>query len=117
MTGSSAAGGVGVIVYLVLVIFYITVFWKIFEKAGHPGWAAIIPIYNLYVYCKVAGRPGWWIVLFLIPIVNIVIAAILAIDVAKHFAKSTGFGVGLWLLGFIFAPILAFGEATYRQSV
>ena len=117
MIGSSAADGIGAVLYLAIIIFYIVVFWKIYEKAGRPGWAAIIPIYNVYIYCKVAGRPGWWIVLFLIPFVNIVIAAIVAIDVAKHFAKSTGFGVGLWLLSFIFAPILAFGPATYNETV
>jgi len=116
MTASSVAGGFGAIVYLVVIVFYVVTFWKIFEKAGHPGWAAIIPIYNVYVYCKVAGRPGWWFILFIIPIVNIVIGAIVAIDVARRFAKSTAFGVGLWLLSFIFAPILAFGTATYSET-
>jgi hypothetical protein len=117
MTGSSAAGGIGVILYLAIIVFFIVTFWKVFEKAGRPGWAAIIPIYNVYIYCKVAGRPGWWILLFLIPIVNIVIGAIVAIDVAKHFSKSTAFGVGLWLLAFIFAPILAFGPATFSETI
>ena len=116
MTASSVAGGFGLIVYLAIVVFYIVAFWKIFEKAGQPGWAAIIPIYNVYVYCKVAGRPGWWVVLFFVPIVNIVISAIVAIDVARHFAKSTAFGIGLWLLAFIFGPILGFGSATYSAT-
>ena len=65
--------------------------------------------------CKVAGRPGWWLILFLIPFVNIVIAIILGIEIAKTFAKSAGFGVGLAILGFIFAPIIGFGDATYTQ--
>ena len=57
--------------------------WKVFTKAGQPGWAVLIPIYNAYILLKIAGRPGWWILLFMIPFVNIIIAALVAIDVAK----------------------------------
>ena len=81
-----------------------------------PGWAAIIPIFNLYVLIKTAGRPRWWLLLFIIPLVNIVMGFIVAIDVAKAFGKGTGFGIGLALLGFIFYPILGFGDATYQGS-
>jgi hypothetical protein len=98
------------LVYLVLIIAW----WRVFTKAGHPGWAAIIPFYNIYIMCKVAGRPGWWLILFLIPIVNIVILFIVAIDIAKNFGKGTGFGIGVALLSFIFVPILGFGDAVYR---
>ena len=88
--------------------------WKIFVKAGQPGWAAIIPIYNAYILTKIVGRPWWWLLLMLIPFVNIVIAIILAIDLAKSFGKGGGFAVGLILLGFVFYPILAFGDARYQ---
>ena len=102
---------------LAIVVLVIAGFWKVFVKAGHPGWAAIIPIYNIYILLKIAGRPGWWLLLFLIPIVSLVIAIIVAIDVAKSFGKGTGFGVGLAFLGPIFYPILGFGDATYQGAV
>src|SRR5205085_7180214 len=95
-------------VSLVMMIFFIACFWKIFEKAGQPGWASIIPIYNTIVLLKVAGKPWWWIFLLLIPGVNVIFAFIVFIDLAKNFGKGTGFGVGLIFLSFIFFPILAF---------
>jgi hypothetical protein len=87
--------------------------WKVFDKAGKPGWAAIIPFYNQWVLMEVAGRPGWWFLLLLIPFVSIVIWIIVSLDVATSFGKGVGFGIGLWLLGFVFYLILGFGSATY----
>ena len=86
--------------------------WKIFSKAGQPGWAAIIPIYNWIVWCKIVGRPAWWVLLLLIclPIFYI----ILCIDLAKSFGKGVGFAIGLILLSVIFFPILGFGSAQYQ---
>lgn len=101
---------------LALVVLLIAGFWRVFTKAGQPGWAAIIPIYNVYILLKIAGRPAWWLLLFLIPIVSLVIAIIVAIDVAKAFGKGTGFGIGLALLGPIFYSILGFGDATYQGA-
>jgi len=101
--------------YLAVVVFYIVAGWKIFAKAGEPGWGVFVPIYNLYLICKISGRPEWWLILFFIPVVNIVIGLIIAMDVAKAFSKSSGFGIGLWLLSFIFVPILGFGSAQYTQ--
>jgi hypothetical protein len=98
---------------LALVVLIIAGFWKMFEKAAQPGWAAIIPIYNTYIMCKIGGKPGWWVLLMLIPIVNIVYAVWLANMISKSFGKDEGFTVGLVLLGFIFYPILGFGTATY----
>src|SRR5262245_7571061 len=100
-------------VALVLALIAIIAWWKVFTKAGHPGWACLIPIYNLYILIKIAGKPGWWIVLFLIPIVNFVIAILVAIGVANNFGKSALFGLGLAFLPFIFYLILAFGDAQY----
>jgi hypothetical protein len=109
-----APGPIFWIVYCAVIILMIASIWKVFSKAGQPGWAAIIPIYNLYVLCKVAGRPGWWVLLMLIPLVNLIILIIVCIDVAKAFGKGTGFGLGLAFLGFIFFPILGFGSAQYQ---
>ncbi|HRG16690.1 MAG TPA: DUF5684 domain-containing protein, partial [Pseudomonadota bacterium] len=72
------------------------------------------PIYNIIVLLQIVGRPVWWIVLMIIPIVSIVVAIIVSIDMAKSFGKGTGFGIGLALLGFIFYPILGFGDAKYQ---
>ncbi len=100
--------------YSALIVLVIVGLWKAFAKAGQPGWAAIVPIYNIYIMLKIAGRPGWWLLLFLIPLVNLVIAIIVALDIAKAFGKGTGFGLGLAFLAFIFYPILGFGDATYK---
>jgi len=112
---SSSSGAVLLLVILAVVVFYIAAYWKLFSKAGEPGWGAIVPIYNLYLICKIAGRPEWWIILFFVPLVNIVIALIIAMDLAKVFSKSSGFGIGLWILSFIFVPVLAFGSSTYTS--
>src|SRR5436190_17578910 len=77
-------------VYSIVLILAIVGLWKTFDKAGHPGWGAIIPFYNYYLLSKTAGRPGWWWVLFLIPFVNIIIWIIVCIDVAKNFGKTGG---------------------------
>jgi hypothetical protein len=102
------------IFYLAFTILILAAWWKIFTKAGQPGWACIIPIYNLYVWCKIVGRPWWWILLMLIPFVNFIILIILIIDLAKSFGKGVGFGIGLLLLAVIFFPILGFGRAQYQ---
>ena len=87
--------------------------WHMFEKAGEPGWAAIIPIYNYLIGIKIAGKPWWYILLMLIPVVNLVIYTIILNGLAKNFGKGTGFTVGLFFFRFIFIPILGFGNATY----
>jgi hypothetical protein len=105
---------VSMIFGLLIALLLIVAMWKVFTKAGQPGWASIIPIYNLYIWCKIVGRPWWWILLMLIPFVNFIICIILCIDLAKSFGKGVGFGIGLALLGIIFFPILAFGSAQYQ---
>lgn len=116
--GGGAAGAIGALIFLViylgLIIFVIAGMWKMFVKAGQPGWGAIVPIYNTYLMCKIGGRPGWWLILLLIPIVNLVVMIILMLDIAKAFGKGAGFAIGLILLGFIFIPILGFGGAEYQ---
>jgi hypothetical protein len=101
---------------LAVIVAIIAGVWKVFVKAGKPGWAAIIPIYNVIVLLEIAGKPLWWIILFFIPLVNVIMAIIVGIAVAKNFGKSDAFGVGLGLLGFIFYPILGFGDAQYQGA-
>src|SRR4051812_38352115 len=109
-------GGVMGLIWLAVVVLMIASMWKIFTKAGQPGWAAIIPIYNLYILCKVAGKSGWWVLLLCIPLLNIIFALLLCISLAERFGKGAGFGVGLFFLGFIFFPMLAFGDARYQGA-
>ena len=99
---------------LAFAIVIIASLWKVFVKAGQPGWACIVPIYNIIVMLKIAGKPVWWIVLFLIPIVSLIASILVAIGIAEKFGKSAGFGLGLAFLGFIFYPILGFGDAQYQ---
>jgi hypothetical protein len=100
------------ICWTIFVVLMIASMWRVFAKAGQPGWASIIPIYNWIVWCKIVGRPAWWVLLLLIcfPIFYI----ILCIDLAKSFGKGGGFAVGLILLSIIFFPILGFGGAQYQ---
>jgi hypothetical protein len=112
--GGGAAAAIPMLIQLAVIVLMIAGLWQVFTKAGKPGWAAIIPIYNLIILLEIIGRPIWWIILMLIPCVNIVVAAIVFIDLAKSFGKGVGFGIGLWLLGFIFIPILGFGSAQYQ---
>jgi Family of unknown function (DUF5684) len=109
-----AASPISTIISLAICILIIAAMWKVFSKAGQPGWACLIPIYNIYILCKIAGRPGWWLLLMLIPLVNFIIAIILCIDIAKSFGKGVGFALGMVFLGFIFWPILGFGSAQYQ---
>jgi hypothetical protein len=103
------------VVYLAIIVFAVVVVWKLYKKAGRPGWASIVPFYNTWVLCEIAGRPGWWMFLELVPIVNIVVTIIIAMDLAKKFGKSSAFGVvGLWLFSLIGYAILAFGDAKYE---
>jgi len=112
--GSGGPGFLGTLIYLILVVFYIYCFWRIFVKAGKPGWAAIIPIYNILVELEIVGRPWYWLLLMLIPIVDIVLGIIVIFRMAKVFGHSVGFGFGLLFLSFIFFPILAFDSSTYK---
>ena len=102
------------VVCIAFVIFEIAAIWKTFVKAGQPGWAAVIPIYNGIVMLQIAGRPVWWFLLYFIPLVNIIIAIIVMIDFAKSFGKGVGFALGLIFLPIIFFPILAWGDAQYQ---
>jgi len=109
-SGGSPIGG---LIGLAIIVIVIVALWKVFTKAGQPGWGAIIPIYNIYLLCKIAGKPGWWVLLMFIPFVNFIIGIFVALGVAANFGKGAGFGIGLVFLPFIFYPILGFGDASY----
>ena len=103
----------GGLIGLAIAVVQLIAVWKIFTKAGKPGWAALIPIYNVYTMLEIVGREWWWLLLMLIPGVNVVIGIIVLFDLAKSFGKDTGFGFGLLFLSGIFIPILGFGKAQY----
>jgi hypothetical protein len=108
-------GTVFLVICLVILVVVLIGMWKVFEKAGQPGWAVLIPIYNAYILTQIAGRPGWWVLLMMIPLVNIIIGIIVAIDIAKSFGQSTAFGVILlFLLSAIGYPVLGFGNYRYQ---
>lgn len=109
--------GIGVVVvYLAVMAVVIAGMWKVFTKAGKPGWAILVPIYNVIVMLEVAGKPWWWMFLFFIPIVNAIIGILIGIAMAERFGKGVGYGLGLAFLGFIFYPMLGFGSAQYQGS-
>ena len=115
-SAAAAAGGFGffTLIWLAIAVFLLVAYWKMFVKAGRPGWTAIIPIYNVIVLMQIIGKPEWWFLLFLIPGVNIVFCIIAMIALARAFGKSDGFAIGLFLLPFVFIPMLAFGNAQYQ---
>lgn len=106
------------IVIGILAIVLIVSKWIIFKKANKPGWASIIPIYNMVVEYQIANVNPLLIILLIIPVVNfvasIVLSIIVNINLAKAFGKSGAFAVGLIFLPVIFFPILAFGKAEYQ---
>ena len=106
--------GISWIIYLAVYVLIVAGWWMMFMKAGEAGWKAIIPIWNILIVLKIIGREWWWLILYLIPIVNIVIWIIIALDLAKSYGRGTGFGIGMIFLPFIFAPILGFGSDTYK---
>jgi len=109
-------GSFFVVIWLAATILTVAGMWKVFVKGGQPGWAILIPIYNCYVLLKVAGKPGWWVILMLIPLVNIIIFIVALVALAQRFGKGGGFVVGLFFLPFIFYPILGFGTAQYTLA-
>jgi hypothetical protein len=109
----SGNGVFGLLVWLGILVLLLVASWRIFVKAGRPGWASLIPFYNLYVLCEIVSWPGWYLVFFLIPIVNIVFMFLLYFKLAKAFGQGLGFAVGMVLLPFVFLPILGFGKAVY----
>jgi len=106
--------GLGLILfYLAIVVIIVIAEWKIYEKGGQPGWAVLIPFYNIYVLLKLVGRPGWWLLLMFIPLVNLIVAIIVTNDLSKSFGQGVGFTLGLIFLTPIFLLLLGFGDFKY----
>ena len=105
----------GALLYLSIITFVIISMWKVFVKAGQPGWACIVPIYNILIMLKIANKPWWWIFMFIIPIANLVFAIMLLHRISLSFGKGGGFTVGLLFLGIIFWGILAFDKSEYKM--
>jgi hypothetical protein len=113
-SGDPVAGLVGGLIGAVVGIIMIIALWRVFSKAGRPGWHAIIPILNTYDLVKIGGYSGWFVLLLLIPFVNVIVYIVVALGVAKNFGKSGVFGVlGLVIFSFIGWLILGFGSAKY----
>lgn len=106
-------GITGMLTISLISLFYLIAEWKIYEKAGKPGWAILIPIYRTIVFLDIIGKPWWWLLLFLIPGINIIFMIWSINLLSVKFSKGVGFTLGLIFLTFIFIPILAFGDAKY----
>jgi hypothetical protein len=111
--GGDLIGAVFLLLAVAIFVVMILGIWKMFVKAGQPGWAAIIPIYNLYILLKIVGRPWWWMILLLIPFVNFVLSIFVYNDLAKSFGRGVLFTVGLIFLAPIFFCVLGFGSDKY----
>ncbi|MDY0087166.1 MAG: DUF5684 domain-containing protein [Coriobacteriia bacterium] len=113
---SSLASGAFLFMYFVVLVIIVAAWWKIFTKAGQPGWFSLIPILNIYTMLQIVQRPAWWLLLYLVPIVNVVISIIVTVDTARVFGKGVGFALGLMFLPYIFYVILGFGDARYQPG-
>jgi hypothetical protein len=115
---SSAGASIGILLGVAVFALLIASEWRLFTKAGQPGWAAIVPIYNVLTLLRVVGRPWWWILLWIIPLAGpfilIVHGVMIALDLARSFGKGTGFGVCTIFFSYVTIPILAFGDAVYQ---
>ena len=122
MTDSAANAAAGIsagssIVGLIIAVVVLVGMWKVFVKAGKPGWGAIIPLYNLYCLFDMTFGKGWMFILTIIPVVNFVLTIMMWVKLAKAFGKGGGFAVGLIFLPFIFVPVLGFSDAEYSGPV
>jgi hypothetical protein len=112
-TTNSSTQLIVTIIYVAVVLFYLIAGWRIFTKAGKPGWAIIIPIYSTFVLLSIVGRSAIWFLLLLIPFVNVICLIIVVNDLSKSFGRGVGTTLGLLFLSPIFVPILGYGGAKY----
>lgn len=112
-TTGSTSSLISLVIALVIALFYLVATWRIFTKAGKPGWAVIIPIYSTIVLLGIIGRPWWWLLLLLIPFVGLVVGIIIINDLSKSFGHGLGYTLGLLFLSLIFIPVLGYGGSRY----
>lgn len=103
------------IIILAVSVFLIVSLWKVFEKAGEPGWKCLIPWYNNYILFKIAMGNGWLFLLLFVPFVNFVALILVAVKLAKAFGGSTGLAIVMVLLPIVGYPMLAFGGYEYEE--
>jgi hypothetical protein len=113
LSSSASSSPLFAIALIAMVLLSIAAMWRLFGKAGEAGWKCIVPIYGAVVMLRIVGRPWWWLVLLLVPVVNLIFGSIVCFDLAKAFGKGAGTGLGILLLGPIFILLLAFGDARY----
>jgi len=101
------------VIFAIIIVCYLIPMWKIYERAGQPGWAVLVPIYNMLIWLRIIGKPWWWVLLMMIPYVNIIWVIWATNLLVKRFGKSEGFTVGMIFLPFIFWPILGYGDSKY----
>lgn len=114
-SGTGAIAGGMLFIWLLVAVFFVVCYWRIYTKAGKPGWAVLIPIYSTIVLLEIVGKPIWWFLLLLIPFVNIIFLIIVINELSKAFGKGVGMTLLLIFLPFIGAPMLAFGDAHYTR--
>lgn len=117
--GLGILAGLGVaffIFMMVAIVFYIIVNWKIFTKAGKPGWAALVPVYNVYVMLQIADLGAIYLLLLCLPFINLYAIYKMYVGLARNFGKSDGFGIAMIFFSPILLPVLAFGNATYNGN-
>ncbi len=102
-----------ILVGLAFTAFWIAGAWKMFEKAGQPGWAILVPIYNLLLIVRIAGSPDWMFVLLLIPFVNIVAHIFVSLELGKRFSKGAIFTIGLIFIPAVFYALIGFSSDDY----
>jgi hypothetical protein len=91
-------------------------YWKLFKKAGKPGWAAIVPVYNLIIILQIIRKPWWWFLLIIIPFLGLIWAVWSTNLLVKSYGKDVAYTIGFILLPFIFVPLLGFDkEAKYTH--
>lgn len=112
-TSHGADNSVASIICLAIAILGLIGLAQTFAKAGKPRWGVLVPIYNVILLLQIAQRPIWWFLLLLMPGVNVLVTIVLSLDIARVFGKGPLFGCGLAFLGFVFYPILGFGDAEY----
>jgi hypothetical protein len=111
---STSGRGGGWLLYLLIILFVIgAAYWKVFQKAGQPGFLAFVPLLNVMLMLGIAGKPMWWILLLFIPGVNFLVVLMVYDSFAKAYGRGSLFALGLLLLPIIFVPILALSDAQY----
>jgi len=117
---STAVAAAALVVYFVIILAVLVVslvgLWKIFVKAGKPGWGAVVPFYNTYCLFEMSFGTGWLFLLGFIPCVGQIMMIIMWIKLAQAFGKGAGFGIGILFLPVIFLPMLGFGDAQFIGS-